>query len=94
MKSPPVDSKQKIPPLNLKTTKFKTSPAKEDEKSDSKSKKNKVPSLKIPTRSDRSEAKESKGVLDSLIEEINDKPKKGGMELSLQLTKLNLNKAS
>lgn len=76
LKTPPPERKtnEKIPPLNLKSTKFKTSasPAKEEEKSESKGKKTvKVPSLKLPTRSDRSAGKESKGVLDSLIEEIN-----------------------
>lgn len=51
--------KGKVPSLNLKSEKFKTSKTKEDvsqeERSDGKAKKLKVvPSLKLPTRSDRS----------------------------------------
>ncbi len=54
-----------------------------------------VPSLKLPSRTDRSDNKESKGVLDNLISEISEKPKKPlMMELNLQLTKLNLEKSS
>mgnify|MGYP000886413804 CR=1 FL=1 len=63
-----------MPPLNLKSSKSKTSasPLKEDEeKSEHRKVKVNVPSLKLPTRSDRSESKEPRGVLDSLIEEIN-----------------------
>lgn len=60
----------KIPPLNLKSEKFKAKTSEDqrnDEKSDSKPKKQMIiPSLKLPTRSD-TEGKEPKGVMDSLL---------------------------
>jgi hypothetical protein len=64
----------KIPALNLKSEKFKTNKTIEDssqeERSDGKAKKLKVvPSLKLPTRSDRSTDKE-KGALDELLDQI------------------------
>ena len=65
----------KIPSLNLKSEKMKdkTSPLRE-EKAEGKGgegkekKKMVVPSLKLPTRSDRSVEKEGQGVLDNLID--------------------------
>ena len=75
----------------MKTT---VSPVKE-ERSESQSKKNpKVPSLKLPSRSDRSEGKGKEGVLDGLLSEINQQPKKGGFELNLQLASLQLGGSS
>jgi hypothetical protein len=51
-----------------------------------------VPSLKLPTRSDRSEEKE-KGALDGLLDQIKEpKVESKGLELNLQLVKLNFQK--
>lgn len=86
----------KVPSLNLKSEKFKTNKTVEDnsqeERSEGKGKKLKVvPSLKLPTRSDRSE--EQRGALDGLLEQIKEpKAESKGLELNLQLMKLNFDK--
>lgn len=88
-----------MPSLNLKSEKFKTNKTIEDtsqeERSDGKGKKLKVvPSLKLPTRSDRSEDKEKeRGALDELLDQIKEpKAESKGLELNLQLVKLNFEK--